>query len=123
MVWHNDRMRMAAPLFKRLTLGLAVWAMAGASAIAQVATDDAQVSAPVFSPETATSGAASAVANITPIKQDEPVVFTSDTVYYDQKNEIVTLTGQVELSQNSAKGVQTVKADEITFDRFWLSSM
>src|SRR5271157_2897324 len=48
-----------------------------------------------------------------PVKKDEPVTFTADSVEYDRENGIVTATGHVEAWQND----HILRADKITFDR------
>ncbi len=114
------------PGFRFLFLSIPLLACLSLSAHAQAITNDTElgnnssgggIATPAFTPDAATSGAAGGIAAIQPIKQNEPVTFTSDTVDYDQQKQLVILRGTVELSQRGEKGIQTVKADEITFNQ------
>lgn len=59
------------------------------------------------------------VVTLQPISKEEPIVFTADHVDYNDKDQTVTLTGNVELTQNAkdGNGAQTVKADRIEYNQ------
>ena len=48
-----------------------------------------------------------------PVRSDQPVTFTSDSVEYDRENSLVTASGHVEAWQND----HVLRADKVTFDR------
>ncbi len=48
-----------------------------------------------------------------PISRNEPVTFQADSVSYDNKQNLVTWTGHVEIWQND----HVLRADQVTFDR------
>jgi len=48
-----------------------------------------------------------------PVKSDQPVTFTADSVEYDRDQSLVTATGHVEAWQND----HVMHADKVTFDR------
>ena len=113
----------AAPLLLLILLGLSTLSSANADAqtASDISSDDTATKSTLqLMPEQAISGPAAAVANVQPINNKQPVVFTSDKMDYDQQKQLVTLTGQVELSQKSDKekqGIQTVKADQVTYNQ------
>lgn len=48
-----------------------------------------------------------------PTAEEQPVLLTADSVTFDEENDLVTASGNVELSQ----GTRTVRADTITYNR------
>jgi LPS-assembly protein len=48
-----------------------------------------------------------------PVRSDQPVTFTADSVEYDRENALVTATGHVEAWQND----HVMHADKVTYDR------